>query len=1614
MKKLFILILLSFLGSIHGWSQSYGNEWIDFSKTYYKFPVRDVRFFRIPLSTLNANGLGTVPVEHFQLWRDGKEVPMFTTVENGLLPLTGYLEFFGTRNTGFDDRELFASPNHYTNPERSFFSDTAWYFLTVNTTGNNKRFVRANNPVAVTTLPADSFYMETINPIAATNSFNFGFSRVVGSDFIRSSNWDEGEGFASNFFASVRTTDLTATALRAFMNGPQASIIYTIAGATINIRRASLRINNVPFDSVLVPYFASRTRNIMGLNLAQNIVGDAINFKFNSNNTASNENVTVNQLKFSYPRQLFNNLQNPLQITLPANNLGNHLRIQGLPNGNIQPVLYDLTQLKRYTGIIKPDSSLFVIDPSAEERTLVIGTQVISHVRNITSFKKVNFVDFSNPANQSDYLILSHFLLMGGTINQVEEYANYRRSFPGGDYNAKVYNIDDIAEQFAYGNRKHPLAIRRFIRYALDQFPVKPKMVLLIGRGTNFFSNLRNGSSLREILNAVPTYGFPASDNLLVSRNNLRPVPEIPIGRISAISPNEVMIYLEKIKEYEALQQKRPFLPSDNEWRKRFINLIGGDDEYLADSILTRFMNIYKNIIESPRIGGIVTQYSRPGNLNLASDMKEIETRVNEGTGVITYFGHSSTSSIDFNLGSPRQFINTGGKYPVFMANGCRAGNIFDANNGRINATEISISENFTLARKSGSIAFISNSDLGAINYQNLLTTEWYRAAAGTKYSATIGEIQLEALTNAFNRTGSSDFMNRCNVEQNILHGDPAIKIFTTELPDYAVETLNITTVPSKIFTNADSAIIKVSYTNLGSPVNDSVYLHISRDLPDGTSKILYNRKVFAFKSIDSLEFKIGIKGLFEEGQNYIIARMDPNNDWVERDKDNNAASLPFAIDRKYIDPVFPYNYAIVNRTDIGLTAVTTNPIATAAMYRFEIDTTSLFNSSLLQQKDTVSQGGTITWQPDGSLLPNTVYYWRTYQSGPTVPGYASVFSFTVLPGLKTGFNQGHYFQHKNNTGRVILDSARNFGFGLLQNNLFVSHGIYPSSGTEDNHFAITHKGDTKIRSACLGRSIIFNVFDPNSFEPWVNNPGRRYLSANYCKPGTEYNFEFSYFPASNRKRIMDFLDSIPQGTFVTARMILDPPFDSSQSRFWKNDTLIFGKGKSLFHSLYNQGFYDLDSLNKPRTFFFMFKKDDSLGFKPSSQMSNGLLDRLFVSIFPETTDTLATVLSPWMGPAQKWDEAHWKLKVFTTDVLNPTSLIKLWGQTPTGQKALLGSWSGMQDQIDISAFDAAAYPFMQFEMVSSNHYGFHPAQIDYWRLYYKPLPDGAISGNDLFTSNFQSLKPGDNELQMQLAFKNISTEWLDSTRAYITLTDESGNKTPIYSTTLRSVAAGDTVILNMNTRISIPAGAYQMRIDINNGNSPREQQLFNNLATLQFTINGSPLPLRLLQFDAQKKVDKVDLTWRVTEAESLQKFEIEHSAQGTAFTQIGSVSANNLSSGDFTYSHSNPANGTNSYRLKIFSKDGTSTYSIIRNVDFSKGTGVRMLPNPFNQYFTLQPNDASATWQVKIMDANGRVVHADKGTGSKRIELNGKAAGILWVEWQTASQKEIIKMIKQ
>src|SRR5262245_42891581 len=133
MKRI-LLILLIILPGLFATAQTfpYNNEWIDYNKTYYKFKVGKTGLYRISQSTLNTIGIGATPAQNFQLWRNGHEVPLYTSVPSGPLGASDYIEFWGERNDGLPDSTLYRDTSFILSNKYSLQSDTAAFFLTIN------------------------------------------------------------------------------------------------------------------------------------------------------------------------------------------------------------------------------------------------------------------------------------------------------------------------------------------------------------------------------------------------------------------------------------------------------------------------------------------------------------------------------------------------------------------------------------------------------------------------------------------------------------------------------------------------------------------------------------------------------------------------------------------------------------------------------------------------------------------------------------------------------------------------------------------------------------------------------------------------------------------------------------------------------------------------------------------------------------------------------------------------------------------------------------------------------------------------------------------------------------------------------------------------------------------------------------------------------------------------------------------------------------------------------------------------------------------------------------------------------------------------------------------
>src|SRR5215217_6069832 len=98
-----VLLFAACCSRMYAQSGPYGNEWIDYSKTYYKFKVARPGVYRISRASLTTAGIpATVLGSNFKLYRDGLEVRIYVSAEN--MAAGDYIEFVGRGADGLLDK----------------------------------------------------------------------------------------------------------------------------------------------------------------------------------------------------------------------------------------------------------------------------------------------------------------------------------------------------------------------------------------------------------------------------------------------------------------------------------------------------------------------------------------------------------------------------------------------------------------------------------------------------------------------------------------------------------------------------------------------------------------------------------------------------------------------------------------------------------------------------------------------------------------------------------------------------------------------------------------------------------------------------------------------------------------------------------------------------------------------------------------------------------------------------------------------------------------------------------------------------------------------------------------------------------------------------------------------------------------------------------------------------------------------------------------------------------------------------------------------------------------------------------------------------------------------
>jgi hypothetical protein len=182
-------------------------------------------------------------------------------------------------------------------------------------------------------------------------------------------------------------------------------------------------------------------------------------------------------------------------------------------------------------------------------------------------------------------------------------------------------------------------------------------------------------------------------------------------------------------------------------------------------------------------------------------------------------------------------------------------------------------------------------------------------------------------------------------------------------------------------------------------------------------------------------------------------------------------------------------------------------------------------------------------------------------------------------------------------------------------------------------------------------------------------------------------------------------------------------------------------------------------------------------------------------------------------------------------------------------------------------------------------------------------------------------------------------------------------------------------------------------------------------------TVVSTSLPLELLDFQANNKGGKSELSWLTASEVNVQGFDIERSATGKVFEKVGYVKSAGTPRGSYSFTDEVPMSGTNYYRLKIISTNGSIEYSPVRSVTLGEGrtTGLSVSPNPAKEAVTVKLNANEAkTTTLELVDIAGKVLLTEKkrvevGFNQLNLNLSNYPAGMYFLKVDGVAHRLVI-----
>ncbi|CAH1002306.1 hypothetical protein LEM8419_03221 [Neolewinella maritima] len=1571
---LFVSSLVAQMATPRG--ELYGNEWVTPGTTYLKIAVTEDGMYRLDPATLQAAGFAlTAPAAgQYILHHFGQAVPLEIAADG--------LYFYGQQARGELDTYLFEQgQQQQLNPRYGMHTDTAVYYLSVAAAGTAApRFTTGGGAAGAG--PVSETIYRTAERVFSDHQSKF--YRRDNSNTILFSHYELAEGYGSrksgDLLSSNGTTEtVTELDLPAVTSGTATlTLRYGLAFGDNHLQQISVngqqldeRRNqdwSVQTQQYTFPAQASANVKIKGL------AGDQ-------------DKANLAYIQISYPAATTLS-DDQLYFTLPAGG-ATTLRFASLPAGTR---LYELSSGTVY----RPAGDEFILPAATSERRFQLMARAPAPAATSTVT-----LEETLPAADATYLILASRRLSGAGIDAV---AAHRSSALGGSHHVHTVYVEDLYDSFGYGYGRHPQAMKNYVDAALAQAPGL-RYLFIIGKGREYTS-LRNAADLADAQETffVPGYGLPASDNL-ISAPLGEVTPRLATGRLAAITPQEVAIYATKLRAVEQQIELAGQTIEDLDWMKQALFLGGGQSPSEQASIRYN-LGTMEDIFEKSTFGGNVTSVFRTSSDPIETTRQEaIFERINAGTSIITFYGHSSSQGFDFNIDNPDNYNNKD-KYPFMMSLGCYSGDAFTESR--------SISERFIFLPDGGAVTFAASKGIGFISALGVFGRSVFDHVGNEQYGQGIGDA-LKAVVSDY--AGTSNYTMGLLLEQFSLSGDPAFRFHPRPGPDVVIDPSQTSVDPNVVPAQDTSFMVKLRTLNLGSKaadVPDSLLLHFRQQLPSGEVRDLTDYRMAVPYYDESVTVQLPNVGLEAVGVNRLLITVDADDQIAEAPaaaEANNelrvgdALGTPFTVIANTAKTAYPPPYAVVG-PGVELIASSSDPLAPERQYRLQVAHDLSFRSPIADV-NIVSPGGVIRYTPTFSLQDSTTYYWRISPDSTSTEDAGFIWSqssFTYLTDQtedRVSFALQDPGQLSSGTMKdLIVDTGDPiWRYGRNTNDVQLKNAVY----RDRNLPALVWNG-TRFNSPHPWRvraGVQVLVIDSTNNSRWDISGDGSYNSV----PGRADPWSFDTRTPEGREGLIRFLqEGIEPGRYVFVYSAQRGREIEYHSDAWLADSARVGR--TIYGVLEDEGAEQVRLLQQlgsvPYTFAYVKGKGALAEAIASDQASS---TEILVPVYENRSVGYYT--SDRVGPSLEWRDMTIR---FRNDHISAadSAYFYLYGETESGQRTLLERGPLMLGEqrtysYDLSGYSAQAYPYLLASLELYDEVDRSVASVDEIYIDYIRPGDVAVSPSIAYSAP-ESLAQGELS-KFTVGYENLSPTAMDSLLIALTVINEQNDVSEL-SQRQAPVDGRGSGIVTFNLPISEQDTRIRLQLTLNpNGDQPETFTFNNFLNTDLGVVSDRIAPDLKVYYDGHRIRDgelisaKPEILMQLRDESPFRRLD-DSSAYFIQLTAPdGAKETIRMADSRVEFIAANPdgENMAEVYFRPELLQDGTYSL-VVQASDRSKNasgklayqqsfevvnaqliTNVLTYPNPFTSQtrfvYTLTGNAAPDVFRIQIMTVSGRVV---------------------------------------